>query len=147
MVRDSFLLNSLRVWYTNTSMLYNNLQNTWSFCILGINNNPKTVEGILHSLVRRVEQKIEKYKQLVSNDTDYIPRWKELQMYTNGTASPHSSSPGIRLFFNLDIVMHPNLHIRSYFWNDSSYFGSLQIKNIPSKEALKMQFNVNLIIK
>ena len=71
--------------------------------MLGIDNNPKTVEGILHSLVRQVEQKIENYKQLVSNDTDYISRWKELQMYKNATTSPYSSSPGIRLFFNLDI--------------------------------------------
>ena len=77
--------------------------------MLGIDNNPETVEGILHSLVRRVEQKIEKYKQLVSNDTGYISRWKELQMHKNETTSPHSSSPGIRLIFNLDIVMHLKL--------------------------------------
>ena len=65
--------------------------------------------------MRRVEQKIENYKQLVSNDTDYISRWKELQMYKNATTSPYSSSPGIRLFFNLDIGIRPIYMLEAIF--------------------------------
>ena len=62
-----------------------------SLFLLFLGNRPgQSAETVIHTLIGRIEKRIEKYKHMISKNTDYITRLDRLQLQE---MSRHLESP------------------------------------------------------